>query len=195
MNWVVTSAHCRQDNAIHRVLMYYDYSRNYSHTYTILFWRIHEKYDIKKPTVKYDIAVVKMNMDIHPDLQHIHTKPAIFNYKEVSDIEASIWKTVLTMDKQLYLTNDFDMYHFKIETTGKCFEYYGVEIQEDLICVDLTGHDVCFVNEFGPIFYMDKVVGVLAVKPRDCDTRLAVFTNISFYTGWISKSTHSTPYG
>lgn len=191
VKWVITSAHCRKHGATHRVLLYHDFTRNFSHTYPILFWRLHEKFNMSNPTPKYDIAVAKINVDHYP----FSIKPAVFDEKVKTEVEASIWKTVLTMDKKMYLTNDFESFSVKIARPGKCFETYGVEIDESLICVDLSMHEVCFVYEFGPIFSMDKVVGVLAVKPRDCDVKLAVFTNVSYYSNWILKSTHTTYYG
>lgn len=122
-------------------------------------------------------------------------KSAVFDDRRVLDIEASIWKTVQTMDRKLYLTNDFEKYEMKIANSGACFETYGVEVDDSLICVDLSEHEVCFVQEFGPLYLMDKIIGVLAVSPRDCDVKTAIFTNVSFYSNWILKSTHTTYYG
>ncbi|KOB75155.1 Alpha/beta hydrolase fold-1 domain-containing protein [Operophtera brumata] len=193
VKWVVTSAHCRSSNSTHRVLLYYDYTKHYSETYAVLFWRLHEQYNISKPSHKYDIAVAKINMENRNSLA---PKAAVFDSQRVTDIEASLWKTVMSIDRKIYLTNDFHMYKLKIESSGKCFQSYGVEISEDLICIDLSEHDeMCFVHEFGPIYNQDKVVGVLAVKPAACDTKVAVFTNVSYYSNWITKSTLTTYYG
>lgn len=191
MKWVVTSAHCRNPGASHRVLLYHASTRNDSHAYPILFWKQHDKFNISSPTPKYDIAVAKINMDGYP----FAMKPAVFDGNEKTDVQASIWKTVLTMDKKMYLTNDFEVFNVNIVRKGKCFETFGVEIDNSLICVDLSEHEMCFMHEFGPIFSSDMVVGVLAVKPRDCDVKLAVFTNVSYYANWILKSTHITYYG
>lgn len=188
---MVTSAHCRKPGATHRVLLYHDSSRNFSHAYPILFWKLHDKFNISNPTAKYDIAVAKINVVGYP----FAMKPAVFDEKEKTEVQASIWKTVLTMDKKMYLTNDFEVFDVKIAKRGKCFETYGVEIDSSLICIDLSEHDVCFMHEFGPIFSSDKVAGVLAVKPHDCDIKMAVFTNVSYYSNWILKSTHTTYYG
>lgn len=99
------------------------------------------------------------------------------------------------MDNRLFLTNDLAKYEVKITNSGKCFESYGVELDESMICIDVSDYEDCFIHEFGPLYYGDKVVGILAVKPRDCDMKLAIFTNVSYYTNWILKSTHTTYYG
>lgn len=191
IKWVVTSAHCRRHGATHRVLVYYDFIRNYTHTYPILFWRLHEKFNSSHPTPKYDIAVAKLNVDFYP----FTMKPSVFDDKAVKEVEASIWKTVSTMDKKMYLTNDFERFDVTVVSQNRCYETYGVELDETLICVDMSEYEDCFVHEFGPIYYGDKVVGVLAVKPRDCDVKLAIFTNVSYYSNWILRSTHTTYYG
>ncbi|XP_075988218.1 trypsin delta-like [Anticarsia gemmatalis] len=191
IKWVVTSAHCRRSGATHRVLLFQDFARNYTHTYPVLFWRLHEKFNISNPTPKYDIAVAKLNVESYP----FTIKPSVFDEKETYEVDAAVWKTVSTMNKKLYLTNDFDVFEVKIASFNRCFEGYGVELDESLICIDLSDHDDCFIHEFGPIYSMDKIVGILAVKPRDCDLKLAIFTNISYYTNWILKSTHTTYYG
>lgn len=191
VKWIVTSAHCRRHGATHRVLLFHDYTRNYTHTYPILFWRLHEKFNASKPTPKYDLAVAKLNVDLYPRTM----KPSLFDESEVEKIEAGVWKTVSGMDKKVYLTNDFTTFLLRVVDKSKCFEGFGVSTDDSMICVDLSDYDDCFVQEFGPIYDGDKVVGVLAVKPRDCDTRLAIFTNVSFYTNWILKSTHASYYG
>ncbi|XP_028177952.1 trypsin delta-like [Ostrinia nubilalis] len=191
IKWVVTSAHCRRYGSTHRVLVYYDFVRNYTHTYPILFWRLHEKFNASHPTPKYDIAIAKLNVDFYP----FTMKPSVFDDKGVKEAEASVWKTVSTMDKKMYLTNDFDKFEVAVVSQTRCFESYGVELDETLICVDLSDYEDCFIHEFGPIYSGDKVVGVLAVKPRDCDVKLAIFTNVSHYSNWILRSTHTTYYG
>ncbi|KAM3956225.1 trypsin beta [Aphomia sociella] len=191
VKWIVTSAHCRKQGATHRVLLYHDFVINYTHTYPILIWKLHDKFNSSNPTPKYDIAVAKLNVDISP----FSMKSSVLNEKPAKDVEASIWKSVSTMDKKMYLTNDFEKYEVSVVSNGKCFESYGVELDESLICVDMSDYEDCFVHEFGPIFAGDKVVGVLAVKPRDCDVKLAIFTNVSYYANWILRSTHTTYYG
>ncbi|CAG9794281.1 unnamed protein product [Diatraea saccharalis] len=190
--WVVTSAHCRRHGATHRVLVYNDFIRNYTHTYPILFWRLHEKFNLTYTMPKYDIAVAKLNVDHNP----FPMKAATFDDRPAGNfVEASVWKTVSTMDKKMYLTNDFEKIEVFIVPHAKCYENYGLPLDESLICVDLSYYEDCFIHEFGPMFFEDKVVGVLAVKPRDCEIRLAIFTNISYYSNWILKSTHTTYYG
>lgn len=191
VKWVVTSAHCRKHGATHRVLIYHDFIKNYTHTYPILFWRLHEKFNITRPTPKYDIAVAKLNVDLYS----FSMRPAVFDEKPIREVEVSVWKTVSTMDKKMFLTNDFDKLEMSIVHPTRCFESYGVELDETLMCVDLSDYEDCFTHEFGPIFYGDKVVGILAVKPRDCDVKLAIFTNVSYYSNWILRSTHTTYYG
>ncbi|XP_026750810.2 trypsin epsilon-like [Galleria mellonella] len=191
VKWIVTSAHCRKPGATHRVLLYHDFTRNYIHTYPILIWRLHEKFNSSNLTPKYDIAVAKLNVDSYP----FTMKSAVINDKLVTDVEASVWKTVSTMDKRMYLTNDIGQFDVSLATNDRCFESYGMELDESLLCVDMTEYEDCFVHEFGPIFTGDKVVGVLAVKPRDCDVKLAIFTNVSYFTNWILRSTHTTNYG
>ncbi|XP_021201764.3 trypsin epsilon [Helicoverpa armigera] len=186
MKWIVTSAHCRQPGHTHRVVLFQDYARNQSHSYPILFWRIHEKYNSTVPNAKYDIAVARMNVNHY----HSAVKPADFDEKAATAIVASVWKTVSTMDKKLYLTNHFDKYEMNISNKGKCFETYGVEMDDSLICIDTSAYDDCFVHEFGPIFSGDKVVGVIAITPVECDMKYSVFTNISYYTSWILRSTY-----
>ncbi|XP_026736555.1 kallikrein-11-like [Trichoplusia ni] len=191
IKWVITSAHCRRPGATHRILLFHDFARNYTHTYPILFWRLHEKFNMTNPTPRHDIAVAKLNVDFYP----LTMKASVFDEKKVTAVEASIWKTVSTMDKKLYLTNDFDKYEVKIINSVRCFESYGVELDESMMCIDMSDYEDCFVHEFGPIYNGDKVVGILAAKPRDCDMKLAIFTNISYYTNWILRSTHTTYYG
>ncbi|XP_059058815.1 venom peptide isomerase heavy chain-like [Achroia grisella] len=187
VKWIVTSAHCRKQGAMHRVLLYHDFARNYTHTYPILIWRLHEKYNSSQPTPKYDIAVAKLNVDSYP----ITMKSSLLNESPVKEVEASVWKTVSTMDKKMFLTNDFDKFEVSLVPNGRCFETYGVELDDSLLCVDMAEHEDCFIYEFGPIFDGDRVAGLLAVKPRDCDVKLAIFTNVSYYTNWILRSTHA----
>ncbi|XP_072937747.1 trypsin beta-like [Epargyreus clarus] len=191
VKWIVTSAHCRRQGSSHRVLLLYDFARNVTRTYPVLFWRIHEKFNNSNPTPKYDIAVAKLNVDSYP----FSLKSATFDERPATDIEASIWKTVATMDRKVFLTNDFANFSMIIAPNDKCFENYGVHMDSSLICVDLSEHEDCFVHEFGPIFSGDKIVGILAVKPRECDIKLAIFTNISYYANWILKLTQTSYYG
>ncbi|RVE49731.1 hypothetical protein evm_005601 [Chilo suppressalis] len=190
--WIVTSAHCRRQGTththnLHRVLVYNDFARNYTHTYPILFWRLHERFNLSNTMPRYDIAVAKLNLDhnVFP------LRTAMFD-DQPSDslVEASVWKTVSTMDKKMFLTNDFDKIIGSIVPKSRCYENYGLALDDSLICVDFSYYEDCFVHEFGPLFVGDKVVGVLAVKPRDCDVRLAIFTNISYYANWILSATH-----
>ncbi|KAG6451548.1 trypsin epsilon [Manduca sexta] len=187
IKWVVTSAHCRKPGTTHRVLLLHDYSRNSSLTYPVLFWRLHEKYNSSKPTPKYDIAVAKLNVDFY----QFSMKSSLFDDKLATVVEASVWKTVSTMDKKVYLTNDFDKFDARVVDKTRCYEGYGVDLDDSLMCVDMSPYEDCFVFEFGPLYAGDKVVGVLAVKPADCDTKLAIFTNVSHYTNWIMRSTHT----
>jgi secreted trypsin-like serine protease len=192
IKWVVTSAHCRKAGATHRVLIYYDFVRNYTHTYPILFWRKHEKYVGNFTSIKFDIAVAKLNIDFYP----FTMKSSTFDDKPVTGyLEASVWKTVSTMDRRMFLTNDFDKFEVTLVPNARCFESYGVELDDSLFCVDMSDYEDCFVHEFGPLYVGDKVVGILAVKPRDCDMKLAIFTNVSYYANWVLRSTHTTYYG
>ncbi|XP_053621350.1 collagenase-like [Plodia interpunctella] len=189
--WVVTAAHCRTRGATHRVLLYYDFATNRSQTYPILIWRLYETFNYTDRG-KYDIAVAKLNVDYYP----FNMRPSLFDNKPVQPvIQASVWRTVSTMHKKLFLTDDFANYDLKVAEDVKCFEAYGIPIDESHICVDLNDYDDCFVHEFGPIYSGDKVAGVLSEKPRDCDTKYAIFTNVSFYADWVLKSTHTTFYG
>lgn len=191
LKWLVTAAHCRKPGYTHRVLLFYEFARNYTHTYPILFWRIHEKFNANSTIPMYDIAVAKLNID-----QNVFsTRPAIFDEKSARYIEASVWKTVTTMDKKMYLTNDFDKFDVAIADSSKCYEGFAIDIDDSMICLDMSNHNDCFITEFGPIFSNDRVIGVLAIKPRDCDVKMAIFTNVSFYSDWILKTTHTTFYG
>uniref|UniRef100_A0A2A4JQ60 Peptidase S1 domain-containing protein n=2 Tax=Heliothis virescens TaxID=7102 RepID=A0A2A4JQ60_HELVI len=184
--WVVAAAHCRLSGHSHRVIIFQDFARNKTHSFPILFWRVHEKYNMTQPNPKYDIAVARMNVE------HYHTimQPADFDENEAKEVEASVWRTVSTMDKKLYLTNHFDKYDLTITTKDKCFETYGVDLDDSLICIDTSDYDDCFTHEFGPIFSGDKVVGIIAIKPVDCEMKYSVFTNVSYYTSWILRSTY-----
>ncbi|KAJ8706953.1 hypothetical protein PYW08_011087 [Mythimna loreyi] len=191
IKWVVTSAHCRRPSATHRVLLFHDFARNYTHTYPILFWRLHEKFNISNPTPRFDISVAKLNVDFYP----FTMQASVFDEKPATNLDAAIWKTLSTMDKRLFLTNDLAKYEVKVTNPAKCFEGYGVELDDSMICIDVSDYDDCFIHEFGPLYAGDKVVGILAVKPRDCDMKLAIFTNVSYYSNWILKATHTTYYG
>ncbi|XP_023935314.2 uncharacterized protein LOC112043883 [Bicyclus anynana] len=183
--WVVTSAHCRRRGALHRVLLFSDFAKNLTRTFPILFWRIHHEFDINSTIPFYDIAIAKFNVDD----TRFTIKPSTFDNKSVEDCEASVWKTVSAMDRKIYLVNDFDTYSVKIAAASRCYETYGIQVDESMICVDLSDHDDCFTHEFGPIYSEDKVVGVLAAKPKDCEVKYAIFTNVSFYATWIIKLT------
>ncbi|XP_004926774.1 trypsin eta [Bombyx mori] len=193
VKWIVTSAHCVKRDTKHRLLLFHDYTKNYSHTYPVLYWKLHQKYNVSKPTLRHDVAVAKLNVDFYP----FSTKASVFdrNPPETDVLTAVLWKTVAAIDKKMYLTNDFDKIEVQITSYNRCFESYGVDLDASLICIDLTEYEECFVHEFGPLYYEDKIVGVLAVKPRDCDTKYAIFTNVSFYRDWILKSTGTTCYG
>ncbi|XP_068622376.1 trypsin delta-like [Battus philenor] len=190
VKWIVTSAHCRKPGT-HRILLLQNYIKNYTRTYPILFWRINEKYNASDPFGKNDIAVAKLNLETHPSV----SKSSVVDIYEAKDIEASIWKTVSTMGRQVYLTNNFDKYDIKITEPHKCFESYGVYMDDSLICVDMSDYEDCFVHEFGPLYSGDKLVGILAVKPRDCDLKLLIFTNVSYHADWILRITHTPLYG
>ncbi|XP_034838545.1 trypsin alpha-like [Maniola hyperantus] len=193
VKWVVTSAHCRRNDATHRVLLLNDFARNISRTFPILYWRIHEKFNINNTIPLYDIAVAKFNMaDSISNPSPI--KPSTFDDKQVEELEASIWKTVSTMDRKIYLINDFDKFDVKIASPSKCYESYGIQVDDSMICIDLSNYEDCFVHEFGPLYNKDKVVGILTAKPKDCEMKFAVFTNVSYYATWILKSTHATAY-
>lgn len=189
LKWIVTAAHCRHAGSVHRVLLYSDFVKNYTNTYPILFWRLHEKYDASVPSPNYDIAVAKLNMIGDRDFS---LKSADINEFNITDVVASVWKTVSAMDKRLYLTNDFEKFPVKIAPSSRCFERYGIYLDTSMFCVDLSEYEDCFVQEFGPIYSEDAVVGVIAVTPKDCETKLVIFTNVSYYVTWIMKSTHVT---
>lgn len=191
VKWVVTSAHCRRPGATHRILLLHSYIKNYTHTYPILFWRINDKYNASKPTALNDIAVAKLNLDAYPSVP----KSSLIDTSAVKEVVATIWKTVSTMGRQVYLTNNFDKFYVKIALPHRCLESYGVSMDASLICVDLSDYDDCFIHEFGPIYTGDKLVGILALKPRDCDLKLAIFTNVSYYADWILRITHTPMYG
>lgn len=192
-NWIVTSAHCRQYEAIHRVLLYDDFAKNLTHTHPVLFWKIHENFNRNNSTPKFDIAVAKLSGD-HGIDNTFEIKSAVFDEKEADDVEASIWKTLSSMGRKAYLTNDFDKFDLKIVDKQRCYNSYGVDLDDSLICVDLSEYEDCFIQEFGPIFAKNKVVGVLTMNPKHCDTKFAIFTNVSYYTNWILSSTR-TLYG
>lgn len=98
------------------------------------------------------------------------------------------------MDRRVFLINDFDRFAVRIASPGRCYESYGIQVDVSMICIDLSAYEDCFLHEFGPIYHKDKVVGVLTAKPRDCEVKYAIFTNVSFYATWILKLTHSTEY-
>lgn len=189
IKWIITAAHCRHAGSVHRVLLYSDFVKNYTNTYPIMFWRLHEKYDESVPSPNYDIAVAQLNV-IEDRVFTI--KSARINNFNATDVVASVWKTVSAMDKRLYLTNDFEKFPVKIAPSTRCFESYGVYLDTSLFCVDMSDYEDCFLHEFGPIYSEDTVVGVIAVKPRDCETKLAIFTNVSHYVSWILRATHAT---
>lgn len=188
--WIVTSAHCRHAGSVHRVLLYSGFVKNYTNTYPIMFWRLHEKYDASVPSPNYDIAVAKLN--VIQDRFFALKSACINEFINITDVVASVWKTVSAMDRRLYLTNDFEKFPVKIAPSLRCFERYGIHLDTSMFCVDLSDYEDCFVHEFGPIYSDDTVVGVIAVNPKDCDTKLAIFTNVSHYVTWILKSTHVT---
>lgn len=188
IKWIITSAHCRRAGSVHRVLLYSDFVKNYTNTYPILFWRLHEKYDDTVPSPNYDIAVAQLSLIQDRDFTLKYANINEFNTK---DVVASVWKTVSAMDKRLYLTNDFEKFPVKIAPSSRCFESYGVYLDTSLFCVDMSDYEDCFIHEFGPLYSEDTVVGVIALKPRDCETKLAIFTNVSHYGTWILKSTHT----
>ncbi|CAG9573826.1 unnamed protein product [Danaus chrysippus] len=191
VKWVVTSAHCRRRDAAHRVLLLYDFTRNFSRSFPILYWRINEKFNINSTIPLYDIAVAKFNIDDYP----YAIKPSTFDDRAVTECEASIWKTVSAMDKRVFLINDFDSFEMRIASPNRCYESYGIQVDESMICIDMSDYDDCFIHEFGPLFNGDKLVGVLAVKPRDCEVKYAIFTNVSYFATWILKLTHTAFHG
>ncbi|XP_050558727.1 brachyurin-like [Spodoptera frugiperda] len=184
MQWIVTSAHCRVAGYIHRAILFNDFARNQTFAFPILYWRLHEKYN--SSLAKYDIAVAKLNLHSYEPSM----KPAVFDESMVTEVEASVWKTVATMDKKVYLTNHFDKYEVRIADPGKCYESYGVPVDDSTICIDTSAYEDCFVHEYGPIYSGDKVVGIIAVKPVDCEMKLAIFTNVSYFTNWILRTTY-----
>lgn len=186
IKWIVTSAHCRSAGSVHRVLLYSDFVKNYTNTYPILFWRLHENYDSTVPAPNYDIALAKLN--VNQDRVLILKSASLSEFNS-TDIVASVWKTVSAMNKRLYLTNDFEKFPVKIAPSARCFESYGIYLDMSMFCVDMSDYEDCFMYEFGPLFFEDTVVGVIAVKPTDCDVKLAIFTNVSYYKSWILEST------
>lgn len=188
IKWIVTAAHCRSPGSIHRVLLYSDFVKNYTNTYPITFWRLHEKYDASVPSANYDIAVAKLNGI--QDSAFVLKSASISDFNS-TDVVASVWKTVSAMDKKLYLTNDFEKFPVKIAPSSRCFESYGIYLDMSMFCVDVSDYEDCFIFEFGPLFFEDTVVGVISVKPTDCDMKLAIFTNVSYYKSWILESTQA----
>ncbi|KAF9416557.1 hypothetical protein HW555_006132 [Spodoptera exigua] len=184
IQWIVTSAHCRVGGYVHRAILFNDFSRNQTFAFPILFWRLHEKYN--SSLAIYDIAVAKLNLNNYKPVM----RPSVFDESVATEVEASVWKTVATMDKKLYLTNHFEKYEVRIADPSICYETYGVPVDNSVICIDISDYEDCFVHEFGPIYSGDKVVGVVAVKPADCDMKVAIFTNVSFYTSWILRTTY-----
>ncbi|VVD01407.1 unnamed protein product [Leptidea sinapis] len=190
VKWIVTSAHCRKKGATHRVLLLQDFARNVSKSYPILYWRIHEKFNSSNTLPIYDIAVAKFNSE-----EPLSLRSSTFDVSPAFKLEASVWKTVSTMDRRVYLINDFDKYAMKLADPIRCYEAMGLLTDDSLICVDLSDYEDCFIHEFGPLYQADKLVGVLAVQPRDCDVKYAVFTNVSHYVSWILKLTQTSFYG
>ncbi|KAJ2939261.1 hypothetical protein O0L34_g13355 [Tuta absoluta] len=185
VKWIITSAHCRKIDSTHRALLYYDFFRNHTHTYPILVWKVHEEYD-NVPIARNDIAIAKLNFeDKLPAMKSSHIDEG-----GQTSIVASVWKTVATMDKRLFLTNDFESFNVKIAKNSDCLKVFGIPLDDSLFCVDMRAYKQdCFINEFGPIYSADKVVGIAAVMPKDCDIKYAIFTNVSYYTKWILNAT------
>lgn len=188
--WLITTAHCRI-NASYRVIFYSDIARNLTRTFPIQFWRIHDHYEVKNNNFLNDIAIAKLNTEMY----NYSERNIILDCQISNDIEASIWKTVFTMDKIVYLTNEMANYRPKISDKRLCSELFGIEIDDSIICVDMSEYVDCFINEFGPIFIGDRLLGVLSVKPKECNNKYAVFTNVSFFTNWLRKSSQTNFYG
>ncbi|KAI5646419.1 trypsin domain-containing protein [Phthorimaea operculella] len=190
IKWVVTTAKCRKAGFTHRALTYFDYVNNHTRTYPILFWRIHENFEKGLVSAKYDIALVKLNIKQGRPL-YLRSAVVAPGSEEESEIVASVWKTVASMDGKQYLTNDLAKYDMRIAQNHRCYESYGIALDESMFCVDMSEYDDCFAHDFGPIYYKDRVVGICSIKPRECDSKLSIFTNVSWYSKWIYKSTGS----
>ncbi|CAG9091878.1 unnamed protein product [Plutella xylostella] len=183
-SWVVTAARCRRLGATHRALLLPELTApgNRTRTHPVLYWKLHDDYNATRPEL-YNIAVVKLYIN------QATRKSAVVQETKVNDlVQASIWKTLTTMTHEEYLTNDVDKYMCKLTDRSRCSDVSGVDLDDGVICVDMSGHEDCFVHEFGPIFFGNRIVGVLAVKPVSCAAKLAIFTNVSHYSHWILKT-------
>ncbi|XP_063391427.1 kallikrein-8-like [Cydia fagiglandana] len=179
--WIVTAAHCNQPKHNDRTLLYRDYIQNRTNTHPILKWKVHPEYTATSTVPWHDIALGQVNKDM--DI------PApVFFTSGVPKIQASVWKTIVTMDRRTYLTTDMDLYDVELVDPSICYELYGFTLDDTLLCVNMTHETDCFVTEFGPIFTpRDRVLGVLRLAPNDCDNKVAIFTNVTSYFEWISK--------
>ncbi|XP_063370663.1 uncharacterized protein LOC134658986 [Cydia amplana] len=131
----------------------------------------------------HDIALAEVDKDME-------TAAPVFFTHGVQQVQASVWKTVITMDRRTYLTNNMEIYDVELVDPILCFERYGFTLDDTLICVNMTHNADCFITEFGPIFTpTERVLGVLRLMPNDCDNNLAIFTNVTSYFEWISKET------
>ncbi|XP_063544320.1 chymotrypsin-like protease CTRL-1 [Cydia strobilella] len=183
MRWIVTTAHCKIPDHTHRALLHRDYIYNHTNTRLILRWKVHPGFISNSTVPWHDIALVKVDKDME-------TAAPVFFTNGVQQVQASVWKTIITMDRRTYLTNAMEIYDVELVNPIFCYERYGFTLDDTLICVNMTHDADCFITEFGPIFTpTERVLGVLRLMPNDCDNKLAIFTNVTSYFEWISKET------
>ncbi|XP_061726900.1 serine protease 3-like isoform X2 [Cydia pomonella] len=181
--WIVTAAHCKIQNHIHRTLLYRDYVHNHTNTHLILRWKVHPGYISNSTVPWHDIALAKVNEDLE-------TAVPVFFTNGAQQVQASVWKTIITMERRTYLTNDMEIYDVRIINPIFCYERYGFTLDDTFICVNMTRDADCFITEFGPIFTAtERVLGILRLMPNDCENKVAIFTNVTSYFEWISKET------
>ncbi|XP_063631577.1 kallikrein-8-like isoform X2 [Cydia splendana] len=183
MGWIVTAAHCNQPNTRHtdRTLFYRDYIQNRTNTIPILKWKVHPGFISKSTVTWHDIALAQVDKEMN-------IPAPVFFTSGVQKVQASVWKTIVTMDRRTYLTTDMDLYDVELVDPTNCYELYGFTLDDTLLCVNVTHETDCFVTEFGPIFTpRERVLGVLRLAPNDCNNKLAIFTNVTSYFEWISK--------
>ncbi|XP_041988045.1 trypsin-like [Aricia agestis] len=187
--WLVTSAHCKKASTgfvRHKVLLLYDFTNNSSRLYDVVFWKAHERFN---GSLLYDISVAAFDMRTTLKL-----KTSNVVEMQVPEVDACIWKTVSSMNRRMYLLNDIERYTLSVAPPERCGEFYNITINESQICVDLSSYEDCFIFEFGPVFWGNNLVGVLAQQPKDCEGKLAIFTNVSYFSPWITQTIKAAPF-